>query len=101
MKSNDTLKILNFARRKFDTGILLDDIKEVEVTVLSGDEILDVTLLSGEKMSLDSAELLHDRRFADAYDGNYVVIHDCLKRWNRRKSSYQYDRNSILKLKED
>lgn len=100
MKSNDTLKILNYNKKKFDTEIPLKNIKEVEVRVLSGDEILTITLDSEEKVIIDSSKVLKAPRFATHYDGTYFVTSGCLEKWNKRESSYQYDYISILKLKE-
>lgn len=51
----------------------------ISVTILSGDETIDVYYEDGTVEHFDSS----DNRIEDRFDGNYVVLGDKLKEWYR------------------
>ena len=51
----------------------------ISVTILSGDETIDVYYEDGTVEYFDSS----DNRIEDHFDGNYVVMGDKLKEWYR------------------
>ena len=51
----------------------------ISVTILSGDETIDVYYEDGTVEYFDSS----DNRIEDHFDGNYVVLGDKLKEWYR------------------
>ena len=84
----NNIKIMNYNSETFDTGIAIEDVDHIHVTVVSGDELLDIHLKNGEVVFFDSADLANNRRFIDYYDGSYSVDQEDFENWNQRKSSY-------------
>ena len=68
-------------------GYNLDDIRFSGVTVLSGDEVLDIHYNDYECQRIDCGQ---GRRIRDYYDGSYVVEPADIPKWLERKSSYDY-----------
>lgn len=71
--TRDTLMLMNYNDRLFDTGIELsrlgEDVLSVFITVLSGDEIATVIFEDGHKEEFDSS----NDRITDSYDGSYCL----------------------------
>lgn len=71
--TRDTLMLMNYDDRLFDTGIELsrlgEDVLSVFIIVLSGDEIATVLFEDGHEEKFDSSE----DRIADFYDGSYCL----------------------------
>lgn len=84
------IKIINYRDDTFDTGVAIEDVNYIYVTLLSGDELLDIHLNNGEVVFFDSADLANNRRFINYYDGAYSVDQEHLEKWNQRKSSYEF-----------
>ena len=82
------LILLNYEKVKCDTGIPLEEIKEIIITVLTGDETATVIKKTGEELDFDTADLAGNGRLHDYYDGTYTVDMDNLERWVNRKHSY-------------
>ena len=82
------IKILNYNAESFDTGCAIEDVDHIEVSVISGDELIDIHLKNGDTRFFDSADLADNRRIYGFYDGSYTVTSKNLERWNKRKSSY-------------
>ena len=84
------LTLLNFDNVKCDTGIPLSEITSIVITVVSGDEIAEVTKNNGEHLHFDSAELSGNSRWQGFYDGTYLVDMNDLEKWVNRKDSYDW-----------
>ncbi len=90
--SNDTLMLMDFQKRLTDTGIKLseigEDIEEIFITVLTGDEIATVTFADGHEEIFDSS----NNRLADFDDGFYTLYRkgevNQLDKFLGRDSSY-------------
>lgn len=87
----NNIKIMNYNSETFDTGIAIEDVDHIHVTIVSGDELLDIHLKNGDVVFFDSADLANNQRFIDYYDGSYSVDLEVFERWNQRKSSYDCD----------
>lgn len=90
--TRDTLMLMNYENRLFDTGIELsrlgEDVLSVFITVLSGDEIATVIFEDGHEEEFDSSE----DRIMDSYDGSYCLyqkgVINKLDKFLGRGSSY-------------
>ncbi len=71
--ATDTLMLMDYRRRLVDTGIELsrlgEDIEEIFISVLTGDEIATVTFADGHEETFDSS----NGRLNDFYDGCYIL----------------------------
>ena len=65
---------------------ILDDIRFINVIVVSGDEILDIYYDDFTHQKVDCGPT----RIRDFYDGSYVVEPVDIPKWLERKSSYDY-----------
>lgn len=72
-------------------------IESIAVTILSGDEIVDVALDDGTVMSFDSSVW----RLTDFYDGSYVVTKKRLNEWFALSDESSYGRMEKFLRKED
>lgn len=77
-------------KRDFDIGDL-EDIVDMTVSVVSGDEVLTVIRMDGSKDRYDSGT----NRIIPYYDGEYTIYHafsdlNILDEWAKRKSPYDY-----------
>lgn len=86
----DTVKCMNYADELFDTGIKFDDVDQLFVTIITGDEIISVMLNDGTIKEFDSAALGNNPRCKDYYDGQYVVSRPELEAWSKRKTTYDW-----------
>ena len=84
------LKILDFDGEHYDTGISIDSVEDVTVTVVSGDEILAIELSNGSSVIIDVSTINRNWRYANYYDGTYMVSKENLEKWNNRKDSYEW-----------
>lgn len=84
------LKILDFDGEHYDTGISIDSVEDVTVTVVSGDEILAIELSNGSSVIIDVSTINRNWRYANHYDGTYMVSKENLEEWNNRKDSYEW-----------
>lgn len=90
--TRDTLMLMDYDDRLFDTGIELsrlgEDVVSVFITVLSGDEIARVTFEDGHEEEFDSSE----GRIISFYDGSYWLyqkgVINRLDKFLERGSSY-------------
>lgn len=87
---NDTLKIYDYKDNLFDTKIPLSEIEEIDVTIISGDEIVSVTTTSGNVRTFDAALLAKNPRMMSFYDGSYVVNKEKIPEWINRTDSYDW-----------
>lgn len=71
------------------------DIIAISVTILAGDETIDVYYEDGTVDYFDSS----DNRIEDKFDGNYVVMGDKLKKWY--KFTNFLGRNDISYLRQE
>lgn len=83
--------IMDYARNKEEIDVNIEDVLVMYVTVLTGDEILNILYKDGSREIYDSS----DYRGRDFYDGEYDVINrlnglDELDSWIARKSVYGY-----------
>lgn len=87
----EKMKILNYANMIFETDIDLDEIKEVEVEIISGDEVISVHLKDGTIEQIDADNIGFDQRCVDFYDGYYKIKgKKKLEEWNERIDTYSY-----------
>lgn len=87
----ETLKIFNYRGELFDTEVPISEIEELNVTILSGDEVVTVTKTDGHVESFDAAVLAENFRMMNFYDGSYVVEKDKIKEWLKREDSYGWN----------
>lgn len=71
------LRIYDYKNRAKDIELPDKEIQTIEVTVLSGDEVVEVTFKDGSVEEYDSS----DSRLMDFYDGSYEVAEDMIKKW--------------------
>ena len=86
----DKLTILNYKHVPCETDIDLEAVNSLYVVVVTGDEIVTAILEDGTQITFDSAELTGSYRTDDYFDGDYGVHKDDLKRWTKRKDSYEW-----------
>lgn len=86
----EKLTIMNYDGMRCETDIDLDSINSLYVVVVSGDEIVTAVLEDGTQITFDSAWMCGDHRSDDFFDGEYGVHKDDLKRWTKRKDSYEW-----------
>lgn len=67
-----------------NNGHTIDDIRFIIVTILSGDEVLDIHYNDYEYQHVDCGT----NRIRDYYDGSYIVESTDIPKWLERKSSY-------------
>lgn len=73
------LNIYGFDNTKFNYEIDFEKVKYLIVSVISGDEIVDVYFNTGEKSTFDP---MFSKRICDSFDGTYLVEKDAIKLWN-------------------
>ena len=86
--------IFSYTQEKFDTGIPLEDVNEIGVSVVSGDELLVVFMKDGTFRKLDAADFRYDDRLFSFFNGSYIVLNEQLERWNNRCDSYDWAINA-------
>lgn len=86
------LILLNYDSEKCDTGVPIDDIQSIVITVVSGDEIATVTKKTGEVETFDSIVISGSWRHMGFYDGTYSVDMNNFEKWAKRKDSYDWNR---------
>lgn len=88
---HETIGIYDYLDNFYDTGVLFDAVKEIDVHVLTGDEVIYVTYKDKRpKLRLDSANFSHKPRLFDFDDGFYTVEQADFEEWNRRTDSYDW-----------
>ena len=90
----DTVKCMNYASELFDTGIRFDDVDQLFVVVMTGDEIISVMLNDGTVKKFDSEVLGNNLRSIDYWDNQYVVSKPELEIWSKRKTTYDWRNNA-------
>ena len=87
---NDTLKIYDYRDYLFDTKVPLSEIEEIDVTIISGDEIVSIITTSGNAKTFDAAFLAKNPRLLSFYDGSYIVNKEKIPEWINRTDSYDW-----------
>lgn len=85
------LVLLNYCNFRAKTGVDINDLKEIVITVITGDEIADVRFKNGKRGRFDSAGILNSFRIMDYYDGSYVLLDEetnLIEEFEKRKTSY-------------
>lgn len=86
------INIMDYDDNSYDTGIPVEDVKTVFVTVVSGDEILHIIKNDGETVALDAMDFTDDIRRMCFLDEQYVLNTTAdITEWMKRKNSYDYD----------
>lgn len=81
--------ILNFEGKKFETNIPINCVTRVHVHIKSGDEIITIYKKNGDVIGpIDSAWLANNERISEFNDRSYWIDEQDIKKWNRRKTSY-------------
>ena len=88
----NTLEIMNYEGHTFNTGVPINNIKFIDVTVISGDEIVNIYCEDGTKFNFDSADFAKNPMVYNFYDGSYSVPNCDLEDWSLRESTYDTDR---------
>lgn len=84
------LIIMDYKNTEYDTGVSLDDlstIDNIQITVVTGDEIATVTYKDGRSEQFDSST----SRMMNFFDNNYTLYSNSINRieeFNKRKDSY-------------
>lgn len=86
--------LFNYKKKKFYTDISFDDVSEILVEILSGDEILTFAMKDGQTITIDSAELACDLRTEDLDRETYIITEKDFEKWNTRKDSQWWLRNN-------
>ena len=86
-KQSKGIVAIDYNGQRIQTGIALDEVDTIHVTVLTGDEVLDIVTKDGRTIHFDSCP---DGRIGDFYDGTYFVTAENLKKWQGRNDSYTY-----------
>ena len=93
------LRIYEYKNRAKDIELPDKEIQTIDVTVLSGDEVVEVTFKDGSVEEYDSS----DSRLIDYYDGSYEVAEDIIEKWMdftpsgrmgasyERRNQFEYD----------
>ena len=81
--------ILDYNNERTNLSIDLTKVDEITVTILTGDEVIDILYLDGTSDHYDSS----DARITDYYDGSYVPYSirrgiNYYNDWLERKDSY-------------
>lgn len=86
---------LNYDKEKTMTGVDTEDVTDVEVLVVSGDEILIIHKKNGEEIGIDGDQ--NGSRAVSFFDGRYTVYPEEFDSWMKRKSSY----DGLLQIEEE
>lgn len=78
------LRIFDYQKVGYDTEYDLDDIDRVVCNVVSGDEVLIVSMKDGTTVYLDAASFSHNPRSMSYYDGTRTITQNELHKWNKR-----------------
>lgn len=78
---------MDWESKKHEIDVDVEDVTSVDVTVVSGDEILSIVTKSGIQHTYDAGV---GRRIMNFYDGEYTVTEKKLGEWMGRKSSYEW-----------
>lgn len=63
------------------TGNIDNDIESIDVSIESGDEVIDVNMTDGTSQHFDSARLCDNPRITSYFDGMYTVSGELLYDW--------------------
>lgn len=83
------LMIMDYNSNKYDTGINMKDISSIQVTVVSGDELITVCYKDGRISDLiDAMDFAKGWRVMGFFDDSYSVRADELEAWSKREDTY-------------
>lgn len=82
------LMIMDYNSKEYNTGINMDDISSIHVTVISGDELFTVYYKDGRVTNLDAMDFAKGHRYMGFYDDEYGLSADELEAWSKRNSTY-------------
>ena len=82
-------RIFDYQDNPVEIELINDKIVAISVTILSGDETVDIYYEDGKVNHFDSSECRH----TDFLDGNYVVLGDKIDEWLKWNQFLKY--NSI------
>ena len=83
------LFLMDYKNNKWDTGILEDEVKRIDIQVISGDEVADV-YFGNAVHRIDVSELNKIPRLYDYFDMGYSIDGNQISEWNRRKDTYDW-----------
>ena len=83
------LFLMDYKNNKWDTGISEDEVKRIDIQVISGDEVADVYFRNAVH-KIDVSELNKIPRLYDFYDMGYSIDGNQISEWNRRKDTYDW-----------
>ena len=97
-KQNNIIEIIDYEGNRYPIGIEIDNVKYIDVTVISGDEIFIVTQHNGSVTRFDAECFSNHYRALDFYDGSYRVEEEKIIEWMGRENTYYwlYWRNDEL-----
>ena len=76
------IEAIDYMKNRKPTGVDDTEAEEIQVLVLSGDEILTIRKTDGTTVEADAC----DDRFMQFYDGRYTVSD--IEKWMARKDAY-------------
>ena len=82
--------VIDFDKGRHYQDFLIEDVKSIDVLVLTGDEIVTFHMRNGNQITVDAGDYVGGR-YADFNDGRYTVDLDAgdnRLRWNQRNDSY-------------
>ena len=89
-----TLKIMDYRDKKVSVKINnFENVIKITISVVSGDEIMNVLYKDYTEENFDSCYMLGNYRIMGFNDGEYCIYdktknRDEIKKWNKRKTSY-------------
>lgn len=83
------INIFDFTHTSHDTGVDVNDIVNIDVQVISGDEILCIEKKDGTIEVFDAVSFSHSDRIINYHDMSYELSDKKeIKRWLKRENSY-------------
>ena len=86
-----TINIMDYEYRSYDLGIDINDVICLSVSVISGDELLNVCLRDGSRKTFDAQDFSGDHRLMNFDDYSYSISDRTLIiKWLRRPDTYYF-----------
>ena len=90
------LIIMDHKEERYDTGIPLDIVNEIDAVIISGDENLVVLQSTGKISHFDASDFNGNPRIVSLYDGRYIVHKEDVAEWNDRSSTSEWANRSVF-----
>ena len=83
--------VIDYDKGRHYQDFKIEDVESVDVTVLTGDEIVTFNMRNGNQITVDAGDYVGGR-LADFHDGHYTVDldkKDNRLKWHQRNSAYE------------